>query len=296
MHASLLSRRGVVTMTTKASSPRAVATAAAANGGSSSSGGPSNNAPRPSLLSGAGTVTRAAGLVGSVVCAAGLFSGIFGGGDKGGDKPDGGKYGDILAQARKPQGCQPAPDAPPPGTEYVALASGCFWGSELAAQRTPGVVDTRVGYTQGQDPAPTYDSVCSGYTGHTEGVLVTYSQDADFGAILDEFLANFDPTTKNRQGGDRGTQYRSGIYYYSEAQREVAAKKLAEADEVARAGKGRTRSGRQWEGSSVVVELKPAAPFFIAEAYHQKYLEKGGRFGRGQSAAKGDKTPIRCYG
>ena len=138
--------------------------------------------------------------------------------------------------------------------------------------------------------------MCSGSTGHTEGVLVTYTQDADLAAILDEFLANFDPTTRNRQGGDRGTQYRSGVYYYTEAQRAVAERKLAEADAVARAGRGVTRSGRSWEGSSVVVELKPAATFFVAEAYHQKYLSKGGRFGRGQSAEKGDKTPIRCYG
>jgi peptide-methionine (S)-S-oxide reductase len=300
-----LSRRGAVTATTtststalvNSSSKRRAATVMAASGGNApngASGGGNNGAPRPSLLSHTGGRVAVA----SVVCAAGLFSWLSGN-KSDGDKPaGGGKYGDILAAARKPQGCQPAPAAAE-GQEQIALASGCFWGSELVMQRVPGVVDTKVGYTQGEDTSPTYDAVCMGYTGHTEAVLVTYDKaSADLELILDEYLANFDPTTRNRQGGDRGTQYRSGVYYYTEAQRQVAERKLAEADAKARSGQGVTRSGRRWEGASVVVELKPAEgkPFFVAEAYHQKYLERGGRFGRGQSAAKGDKTPIRCYG
>jgi peptide-methionine (S)-S-oxide reductase len=311
-----LSRRGAsATTTTKSAINRTMAStsptnkrpldpAAAASppasgpGGGGSSSGPTP--PRPSLLRG----TRGAALAGVVACA-GLFGWLTGGGGKGGDKPaggggggGGGKWGDVLEAARKAKrGCPPS-EPPPEGTEQIALASGCFWGSQLAMDRAPGVERTWVGYTQGDDPAPTYDSVCSawGNPAHTEGVLCWYAKGADLGAILDEYLATMDPTTRNRQGGDRGPQYRSGIYYYTDAQRAVAERKLAEAAERARAGTGVTRSGRRWEGGSIAVELKPAAEFYIAEAYHQKYLEKGGRFGRAQSAEKGDKTPIRCYG
>jgi peptide-methionine (S)-S-oxide reductase len=280
-----LSRRGAAIPTGLDKRTRSVTSVAmSATGGSSGSSG-----PRPSPLS--SRAGRGA-LAASVVCAAGLFSWLTGGKE---EPKTTGKYDEVLAAARKPQACPPAGPAPE-GTEQIHLASGCYWGSELAAARTVGVTSTKVGYTQGEDPNPTYEKVCSGYTGHTEAVLVTYEKGADLDHILDEYLANFDPTTRNRQGGDRGTQYRSGVYYTTEEQRVVAERKLAEADAKARAGQGVTRSGRRWEGSSVVVELKPAKEFYIAEAYHQRYLERGGRFGRAQSAAKGEKTPIRCYG
>jgi peptide-methionine (S)-S-oxide reductase len=277
-------------MTTTTTNKRPLSARATATPPSSSGNGAS--APRPSLLRGG----RGAALAG-VVAAAGLFSWLTGG-DKKEDKPPG-KYDEILNAARnKPRTCPPSPP-PPEGMEQIVLASGCFWGSQLAMDRVEGVEQTWVVYTQGDDPNPTYDSVCAawGKQPHTEAVLVWYNKKtASLEHILDEYLANFDPTTKNRQGGDRGPQYRSGVYYYTEAQRKVAEKKLAEADEKARAGAGVTRSGRRWEGGSVVVELKEGKEAYISEQYHQKYLQKGGRFGRAQSATKGDKTPIRCYG
>ena len=271
-----LSRRGATATTstikaggimTASSSPagrplaeRATSAASASSSPSPGNGGNSGNSggPRASLLGPGG---RNAALAG-VVAAAGLFGWLTGGKKDTGDKPAG-KYDDVLAAARKPRGC-PAASAPPEGLEAIALASGCFWGSQLAMDRVPGVEQTWVGYTQGDDPAPSYDSVCAawGSKPHTEAVLVWYDKkEADLNAILDEYLANFDPTTRNRQGGDRGPQYRSGIYYTTEEQRAAAERKLAEADAVARAGQGVTRSGRRWEGSGVVVELKPATEF-----------------------------------
>lgn len=294
MQAALSRRAGAsamtatTTTTSKPTSSRPLATPPSSS--SSSPGSASGGTPRPSLLRGG----RGAALAG-VVAAAGLFSWLTGGGDK---KKEG-KYDDILSAARSAKPKCP-PSAPPPeGMEQLALASGCFWGSQLAADRTDGVAQSWVGYTQGSDPEPTYESVCSawGKQPHTEAVLIHYKKgSADLELILDEYLANFDPTTRNRQGGDRGPQYRSGIYYYTQEQRAVAERKLAEADARARAGEGVTRSGRRWEGGSVVVELKEGGPFYIAESYHQRYLERGGRFGRSQSAAKGEKAPIRCYG
>jgi peptide-methionine (S)-S-oxide reductase len=112
-----------------------------------------------------------------------------------------------------------------PTFDTATFAGGCFWGLELAFQRLPGVVKTEVGYTAGLKKNPTYDEVCSGSTGHTEGVQVTY----DYSIIYyDDLLVVFwefiNPTTFNKQGNDVGTQYRSGIYYHSNAQEKAAMK------------------------------------------------------------------------
>jgi len=202
----------------------------------------------------------------------------------------------IFGSAATAKGCELGPKDPPAGYEFGTFAGGCFWGLELAYQRVPGVVKTTVGYTGGQKLNPTYEEVCSGRTGHTEVVQVTYDpKECAYETLLDTFFDKVDPTTKNRQGGDSGTQYRSGIFYHSEAQKEAAAKKIKGVNEKLAKGE-KVRAGRPYEGSSVVSELTPAGDYYVAEAYHQQYLERGGRFGTPQSAAKGCNDNIRCYG
>lgn len=171
---------------------------------------------------------------------------------------------------------------PAEGLERLICAAGCFWGIELAFQREPGVVSTHVGYTQGQQDNPTYRAVCSGKTGHTEALAVDYDpKRTSYVELLDLFWRRLGKSalTLNRAGNDVGTQYRSGIYYLSEEQRALAEETAEKVSKDL--------------GKQVVTEIKSGAhePFYIAEEYHQKYLEKGG-----QSAAKGDTTPIRCYG
>jgi len=210
----------------------------------------------------------------------GFLSNLFGGGD-GPSLTDDQKKARMEVM-RKGRGCKPAPDSPPEGLEYATVAGGCFWGVELAYQRIPGVIKTAVGYTQGEVEAPTYEMVCSGMTGHTEAVLVTYDpKECAFGDLLKKFEERVDMTQVNRQGGDVGTQYRTGVYYHTEAQK-VEAEAFFEA--------------KRAKGVRVASECKPATTFYVAEEYHQQYLEKGGRFGMGQSAAKGCTDKIRCYG
>lgn len=162
--------------------------------------------------------------------------------------------------------------------EVAHFAAGCFWSVEMAFQRIPGVVSTEVGYTQGSKVNPSYEQVCKGSTGHTEAVKVTYDSTAiKFDDLLAVYWDILDPTTKNRQGGDSGTQYRSGIYYTTEKQKLIAlsTKEIVQKKYTA----------------PIVTEIYPAAEWYAAEKYHQQYLEKGG-----QCAKKGDLTPIRCYG
>lgn len=203
--------------------------------------------------------------------------------------------GKMLGVEPKP-GCQLAPKEAPPGHELATFAGGCFWGLELAYQRVPGVVKTTVGYTGGKEANPTYDDVCSGWTGHTEAVQCTYKPDeVTYDQLLDVFFDKVDPTTRNRQGNDRGTQYRSGIFYHNEAQKEAAVKKVQEVN--AKLAKGQqARQGKPYEGNQVVSDLTAAGDYYIAEDYHQQYLSRGGRFNRPQSAAKGCTDKIRCYG
>ncbi|KAK8490784.1 hypothetical protein V6N13_029113 [Hibiscus sabdariffa] len=177
----------------------------------------------------------------------------------------------------------PDDDVPAPGQQFAQFGAGCFWGVELAFQRVPGVTKTEVGYTQGLMNNPNYEDVCSGTTNHNEVVRLQYDpKDCTFHTLLDVFWARHDPTTLNRQGNDVGTQYRSGIYYYTPEQ-ETAARESMEKHQ-----KLLTRK--------VFTEILPAKKFYKAEKYHQQYLSKGGRFGFKQSADKGCKDPIRCYG
>jgi peptide-methionine (S)-S-oxide reductase len=166
--------------------------------------------------------------------------------------------------------------------QQATFAAGCFWSVELAFQRVPGVTKTSVGYTQGKTKNPTYREVCSGQTGHVEAVQVEFNPaETSYKALLDVFWKKHDPTQKNRQGNDVGSQYRSGIYYHTEEQKEEAIASMKA--EEARLGK------------PIMTEILPATTYYLAEDYHQQYLEKGVS-GRKQSAAKMCNDPIRCYG
>ncbi|GMH35999.1 hypothetical protein BSKO_03867 [Bryopsis sp. KO-2023] len=190
-------------------------------------------------------------------------------------------------------GCKKAPTEAPPGKKLATFAGGCFWGLELAMQRIPGVEETSVGYTQGSLPNPSYNLVCSGVTGHTEAVQVMYDpEEVSFESLMEVFLDKTDPTTLNRQGYDQGTQYRSGVYFHDADQEAAANKILADVQKQLDAGE----YYRAVFGPKVVVEVLAAGDYYIAEDYHQQYLEKGGRNGNKQSAAKGCKDTIRCYG
>lgn len=162
--------------------------------------------------------------------------------------------------------------------ELATFAAGCFWGVQLAFQRVPGVASTMVGYTAGAKQHPSYNEVCSGSTGHTEAVQMLFNPDlVTYKELLMVLFDRMDPTTLNRQGNDRGTQYRSGIYYHSEEQKTIAQDFIKEAQAKYK--------------DKIVVEVKEASMFWPAEDYHQKYLEKGS-----QKAAKGCLDPIKCYG
>ncbi|KAB5532252.1 hypothetical protein DKX38_018922 [Salix brachista] len=180
-----------------------------------------------------------------------------------------------------PQG--PDDDLPAPGQQFAQFGAGCFWGVELALQRVPGVTKTEVGYTQGLLHNPSYEDICTGTTMHSEVVRVQYDpKEGSFEALLDAFWARHDPTTLNRQGNDVGTQYRSGIYYYTPEQEKAAKESMEQQQKL---------SNRK-----IVTEILPAKKFYRAEEYHQQYLAKGGRFGFKQSTEKGCNDPIRCYG
>lgn len=143
------------------------------------------------------------------------------------------------------------------------LAGGCFWGMEDLFRKLPGVTATRVGYTGGTLPDPTYSHVKTGTTGHAEAIEITYDEPAtDFRALLLFFFKMHDPTTLNRQGNDRGSQYRSAIFYEDENQKKTAETLIAELDAA------NILPGK------IVTEVTPATAFYEAEAYHQDYLVK----------------------
>jgi len=153
----------------------------------------------------------------------------------------------------------------PEGLETTYVAMGCFWGVERVFWTLPGVYVTAVGYQQGLTPNATYEEVCSGRTGHVESVLVVFDPRAvTYGELLKVFWENHDPTQGMRQGGDIGTQYRSGLYVTSDAQ-------AAEAEasrEAYQAALGAQELG------PITTEIQPAGPFYFAEDYHQQYLAK----------------------
>jgi peptide-methionine (S)-S-oxide reductase len=150
-------------------------------------------------------------------------------------------------------------------TEKATFGAGCFWGVEAAFRQVPGVVDAAVGYEGGTMPNPTYRDVCTDETGHAEVVEVTFDPArVSYDQLLDVFWANHDPTQKNRQGPDVGTQYRSAIFFHSPAQRDAA---IASRERLEKSGKLRR---------PIATEITPASTFWRAEDYHQRYLEKRG--------------------
>jgi methionine-S-sulfoxide reductase len=147
--------------------------------------------------------------------------------------------------------------------QTAIFAAGCFWGVEADFRDIPGVLDAEVGYTGGATQKPSYRDVCSGTTGHAEAVRVTFDADAvSYDALLDAFWALHDPTQLNRQGPDRGTQYRTAVFYDGESQRTAA---------EASKSRAQARFSRP-----IVTEVTPAGEFYSAEDYHQRYLEKQG--------------------
>ena len=164
---------------------------------------------------------------------------------------------DVLGTPLQP----PFPD----GLEQIVVGMGCFWGAERVFWQLDGVYTTAVGYAGGYTPNPTYEEVCSGSTGHTEAVLVVFdpariSRDE----ILRAFWENHDPTEGMRQGNDVGTQYRSAVYASDDAQLAAAeASRDAYQPALSAAGRG-----------EITTEIRPAGPFYYAEAYHQQYLAK----------------------
>jgi len=184
----------------------------------------------------------------------------------------------ISTSSLPPQPIHAMSDSDKQQLEKATFAAGCFWSVELIFQREPGVVDSTVGYTGGKVANPSYEAVCTGRTGHAEAVQLTYNpKQVTYKRLLDIFFDKHDSTQLNRQGNDTGSQYRSGIWYHTEQQRVEAEERKAEEQKK--------------QKRPVVTEITPAQEYYVAEDYHQRYLEKGG-----QCAMKGDKTKIRCYG
>jgi len=153
----------------------------------------------------------------------------------------------------------------PAGVETAIFGMGCFWGAERGFWQAPGIYTTAAGYAGGFTPNPTYEEVCSGRTGHNEVVLVAYRPgEVSYDELLRLFWEGHDPTQGMRQGNDVGTQYRSGIYVTSDAQREAAeASRERFQERLATAGYG-----------EITTEIVDAPDFFYAEDYHQQYLAK----------------------
>ena len=151
-------------------------------------------------------------------------------------------------------------------TEKATFGAGCFWGVEAVFRQTPGVKAAVVGYAGGKTENPTYEDVCGDETGHAEVVEVTFDPaEVSYDTLLEVFWRNHDPTTRNRQGPDMGSQYRSVVFYHSPEQKIAAEGKIAELE---KSGKFRR---------PIVTEIEPAPTFYRAEEYHQQYLAKHGR-------------------
>ena len=147
--------------------------------------------------------------------------------------------------------------------ETATLAGGCFWGVEEIIRKLDGVIDTTVGYTGGTIERPTYEKVKTGGTGHAESLQIVFDPaKISFEQILEHFFRLHDPTTKNRQGNDVGTQYRSAIFFHDDAQRQTAQKVKTKVEQ----------SGK-WS-RPVTTEIVPLSTFWAAEEYHQDYLQR----------------------
>jgi peptide-methionine (S)-S-oxide reductase len=168
------------------------------------------------------------------------------------------------AEAPRPAS-SPADQTPTPQRETAMFGAGCFWGVEATFRKVPGVLDTAVGYSGGHVERPTYKQVCTDRTGHAEVVRVEYDpSQVTYQQLLNIFWQGHNPTQLNRQGPDVGTQYRSVIFYFNEEQRRLAEQ-----------SKERLERSNRFR-RPVVTQIVPAGPFWRAEEYHQRYLEKRG--------------------
>jgi peptide-methionine (S)-S-oxide reductase len=150
---------------------------------------------------------------------------------------------------------------PSPNTETIVLGGGCFWCTEAVFDRVQGVLDVESGYSNGETVNPSYEQVCTGRTGHAEVVKLVFDPaQITLREVLEIFFVVHDPTTLNRQGNDVGTQYRSGIYYVDEAQKQVAEEVIREIE------------ASKTYRAPVVTEVEPLANYSAAEAYHQDYF------------------------
>ncbi len=162
-----------------------------------------------------------------------------------------------------PRNDLPGTSARPDGAQRATFAAGCFWGVEAAFREHDGVIDVTVGYTGGKTPDPSYEQVCSGATGHAEAVEVIFDPaTVSYRQLLDTFWHIHNPTTRNRQGWDLGSQYRSAIFFHDAEQERLA---LA------------TRESEQESlVKPIVTEIVPATNFYRAEEYHQRYYDRSG--------------------
>ena len=151
--------------------------------------------------------------------------------------------------------------------EQATFAAGCFWGVEAAFRKLEGVTATRVGYTGGTASNPTYKQVCSGRTGHAEAVEVTFDPAVvSYEELLAVFWSSHNPATRNRQGLNIGSQYRSAIFTHSQAQ-----------EAAAEATREQAKGSLRWPRKTIATQIEAAGPFYAAEEYHQQYFEKSGR-------------------
>ncbi len=156
----------------------------------------------------------------------------------------------------------------PESSEKLVVGLGCFWGAEKAFWSLPGIITTAVGYSAGYTPNPTYEEVCSGKTGHNEVVLIVFDPEIiSLNDILKKFWESHNPTQGMRQGNDRGTQYRSGIYFYNEEQKQVAEATKKQYQKAITATLGDNVP-------AISTEIIEATEFYFAEDYHQQYLAK----------------------
>lgn len=168
----------------------------------------------------------------------------------------------VAARAEEPAKANPTKAAPmpkiPEGAEVITLGAGCFWCTEAVFQQVPGVLSVTSGYMGGASKNPTYEQICTGTTGHAEVTQVVFDpKKTSLTNILETFWHAHDPTSLNRQGADSGTQYRSAIFYSTDAQKAVAAKAKADAGKVF--------------SKPIVTEITKAPEFFPAEGYHQNF-------------------------
>ena len=149
----------------------------------------------------------------------------------------------------------------------ATFAAGCFWHVEEIFSKTNGITSTAVGYTGGNKENPTYEDVCTDLTGHAEAVQVEYDPEKiSYSELVKIFFENHNPTTLNRQGPDIGTQYRSGIFYHDDDQKNTASDMIETLNPLA----------KEKFGTDIVTKVLPASKFYMAEEYHQKYFQKMG--------------------